>query len=328
MKKLFGLLLLLLVLGGIAYYLVQTREDKVSYDLSDSEFALKSKEDIYKIHLTYKNRPTVKLEKVNGLWMYNEKYVANELVVNNLITVFTRAKVDYIPPISMVNTIYNDIGIFGIKVDIFDKGDKNIKSFYIGGNNMDESATFFLMKGEKQPYAMHLSGMDGNLRDRFLLEDGEWRDRTIFGYKPKDVKSVTVVYPKQKTISFKITKGKDNFTVEPFYKTTKKIDRKVNVRTVENYLVDLEEKISEAIISDYEKRDSLDNLLPYCIIEVEKNDGDSRKVKLIPMKDKLQRGFGGVESKRFFALVDDGDLFLTQERVIKVFFRAYDHFFE
>ncbi|MEZ4906912.1 MAG: hypothetical protein R2771_04545 [Saprospiraceae bacterium] len=101
------LLLILIVLGGLTWYLTNnksTNQDN-SYDFSYREFPIENTDDIGKIMLYQRNGTTVKLERDGDKWKVNDKYIADRLMINNLLSVIKNIRIDYVPPDAAVKNI-------------------------------------------------------------------------------------------------------------------------------------------------------------------------------------------------------------------------------
>ena len=125
--------------------------------------------------------------------------------------------IKYIPPKKAEEHIFWDIAANGVQVDIFDRSDKLMKSYFVGGANLDESGTHALMNGSKQPFVVHMPTMDGSIRARFTLTPDDWRDRHFVPFNSEDIESLEVEYHKQKSQSFKITRNEDQLAVDAKY---------------------------------------------------------------------------------------------------------------
>ena len=89
----------------------------------------------------------------------------------------------------------------GIKVEIYDRQDELIKTYYVGGAPPDERGTYMMLEGFEQPYVAHIPGWDGNLRFRYNLVGDEWRSRILFPGELEEIESVSIAYPRQRSKS-------------------------------------------------------------------------------------------------------------------------------
>ena len=93
-------------------------------------------------------------------------------------------------PRQAVADVVKDMATEGIKVEIYAKNGKALRTFYVGGSTSDDRGTFMMMENSNEPYVMHIQGFQGMLRPRFHTDEQDWRDRFVFKLKPEDIKMV------------------------------------------------------------------------------------------------------------------------------------------
>jgi hypothetical protein len=222
-----------------------------------------------------------------------------------------------------------ELAAAGIKVEIYDRAGKNIKTYYVGGVTNDERGTVFMMENSEQPYLVHIPGFIGQLRIRYLLGDDEWRDKAIFRENPEDIEKVSVEYPQRKSESFRLDKvGEAQYRVLPYFSTTPVIRSPQRKGAAEAYLVQFESLIAEAFETQNPLRDSVRALVPFAIVQLKKKDGTEKKVTFWPVEVEYTSDTGRPFVSRYFTDVDGKDFMLTQDRVFGPIFRGYDFFFE
>ena len=143
----------------------------------------------------------------------------------------------YIPPQAAVPQAVKDLAAHGIKVELYDRNNEKLKAYYVGGMTSNERGTYMIMEEAEQPYVMHIPSWEGGLRVRYWLSDMDWEDRTIFGYKPEEINSVSVEYPRQKNKSFKLEQKGGEYLVEPYYEITPRINQSPVKGVAEAYLI-------------------------------------------------------------------------------------------
>ncbi|RMG79172.1 MAG: DUF4340 domain-containing protein, partial [Bacteroidetes bacterium] len=262
MKRTLILLLLFLVLGGAALLFMQKKEKTAHSTLlgEDRHFEIKNPDDIQKIFIAQRTGiPPVTLERAGDHWVVNKKYRARESAVNNVLEVLTTVRMESIPSRAALDNIVKELSAQGIKVEVYGKNDTPLKVFYVGGVSPDERATYFIMEGSAQPYAVEIPSMEGSLRPRFELAGDEWRDRAVFREKPENIQSLSVEYPKQRSKSFVVERKGNAWDVRPFYDITPRINAPVLQNEVEAWLLGFDALIAENFVNDYEKKDSVAN---------------------------------------------------------------------
>ena len=104
------------------------------------------------------------------------------------------------------------------RVDIYDKGNKLIKTWYIGSPTPDHLGTYMLLKQNgikgSKPYIMFKPGVYGSLDVRFFTDWTLWRSPQIFHYpNPKDILQVKLNYNQFQNESFTINQNKDEISL-------------------------------------------------------------------------------------------------------------------
>lgn len=328
MKKTLLLAALFLVLGGGAWYALNKKSQSGSRTSWDMNFAVPNTGDIYKIFLADRKGRTATLERKEDYWLYNGKARARPTAISTLLETIAKLNVWYIPPKSAENAMIRSLAAEGIKVEIYDKDNKLMKSYYVGGVTNDEHGTYMMMEGAEQPYVVHIPSFVGQLRVRYLLGDDEWTDRTIFREKPEEIQSVTVEYPQRKSESFRLEKtDKAEYFVTPFYSTTPVIRQPLRKGVPEAYLLSFEQLGAEGFETDNPLRDSVTALVPFVIVTVKKTDGEEKQVRFWPVEVQQTRE-GMPYVHRYFAEVNKSAFLLIQEGVFGPIFRGYSFFYE
>ncbi|MCB9082255.1 MAG: DUF4340 domain-containing protein [Lewinellaceae bacterium] len=333
MKRTYGFLLVFLVLGGLAVYWWLASPDTSSSLGKDRLFKVEQPEKIAKIFLAHRDGTTVTLEKKKNQWIYDGKWPARPNAIENLLDALTRIQIKYQPPRAAVANMVTDLATQGIKVEVYDVRDRLLKAYYVGGATADERGTYLIMEGAEQPYVGELAGWEGNLRFRFNLRGDDWRDKTIFAVQPKDIKRVTIEYPKQRNQSFRLERSPAGDRVTPFYELSEPSKLPLQAGRVEAFLIGFESLVAEAFENDHPRRDSLQQQVPFSVITLTHRNDSVQTVKLYPIYPELQIDpktgkalpSGGVE--RYLATTDSGDIFLVQDRVFNKILWAYAFFF-
>lgn len=327
-----GLLLILLAL--IALFLIHKKESKKSIDTYDREFAIEDDNSIGAIRIIPRDSPVLKLNREGNSWKINDKYPVRKDAIDNLLEVLTGLRIKYIPNQKASENILREMAVLGIKIDIYDKKDRKIKSYLMGGSPPDGRGTYFLMEGASQPYTMELVTLDGDVRPRFITSELDWRTRTMLDLDVSDILELTIDYPKQKNKSFKITKEEDQYYVKPLNPILEGRSRKLREKLVESYLLAYQNLTAEYIENNNPKRDSISQLLPFCDIQINLSNGDSKSMKFFPLVNLMdpnarQTDISIIQAvERYFVDCSWNDFMLVQQKFVGPYFREYDYFFE
>ncbi len=333
MKRILGLLVLLLLLCGVAYLAINwnNKKNNSTIDTYDRSFRIKDQSEIHKIFIAQKTGPPVTLKRNGDRWMVNDKYKVHENKMMRLLKVMTEMRMKYIPHPNAVPNAIKEIGLIGVKVEIYDASDNKIKTYYVGGGTADELGTYMLMEGADQPYVMDMTSYEGSIRGRYILSELEWRDKTFIAEDLENIKRVKVDYPKYKSDSFVL--NVDDQTVES--SNTSKAGEKTKAKpgSIKAYLKNMEKIGSEKLKNNYEDKDSIKALVPFMTLTVSHKKGLDNVYRFFPLEDlestrntKNVRETKGVE--RYFVDCPNGDFILAQHRLVKGLLRSIDYFKE
>jgi len=342
MKRTLVLLILFVVLGSGAYYLMQNQDKSSTTSWNEAgDFAVENIDDIHKIFIADKQNYRVLLERKNGYWTYNRKFKAKKTAVDDLLNTIKDVRMKYTTPRGAENNMRKNLATSGVKVEIYDKNDNQMKVYYVGGATANSLGTYYIMEGSTEPYVMHIPAFQGLLKGKFLKQEDDWKDLMMFGEEVEEIKSVEVEYPKQKNKSFKIDRiNGEEYSVKPFHETTPAIEKRVINAAVEKYLIGYNVLMAEAFENKNPARDSISAMVPFISIKVTDAKGGTKTARLYPVPQVDQYGnpvlstgvgMNGKQSiYRYFADYTDeyGNSFrLVQHRNFERLFWSYDYFF-
>lgn len=276
-KTLIGILILT-VLGGIAYYTsVERGTGTIKPDLHD--FAVEDTAGITKVFLADKFGQTILLERENAdEWKLNSEYKARKDLMDLLLKTIMRVEMK--APVSKQahDNIVKLLAGKSTKVEIY-KGSEKVKTYYVGDATKDNMGTYMLLEGSATPFICHIPGFTGYLTPRFLTRELEWRDTEIFDYHLAEMAEVELTFHQNPERSFKITHSEDR-TVELF-KTYPEVQRVESMDTVfvKRYMVGFRNIRFEGIQPYDEGRvDSIVNSPPYFTLRVRNRNGQEHTV--------------------------------------------------
>lgn len=333
------LLFLFLVLGGAAiWYLYQPEDEKTTLAGADRRFAVEDISQVHKIFIADREGNRSTLERQGKHWVYDGKYKARPTVMEPLLEAIQRIQVRYKPPKAAVDNMVRALATQGLKVELYDKSNKLIKAYYLGGATADERGAFAIIEGADQPYVVDLPAWEGNITVRYSRRGDEWRDKMLFAHELEDIQSVAIEYPRQRNESFRLEAGSDGYEVKPFYDITPEIRRPYREGSAETFLMTFEKLSAEEFVNNHSDRDSILQLLPFSIITLVTKQGDTTQVKLYPVipetyvTQDVQTGefvrAGGGEIERYYANLNEQDLLIAQHLLLQKVFWGYRSFFK
>ena len=234
-------------LAGLAAFVLMGRNSN-TIGGSNSDFKLQNPEEVSRIFIGDRDNNSVNLTKQSdGTWLVNDKYTARQGAIDLLFETATKIGVRDVVADAAVPTVYKEFQEKGIFARFYDKKGKIVKAYQIGDKTGDGLGTNMMMEGAEQPFIVHIPIWEGHLTPRFMTNEKDWRDRAVFNIKPDDIESVSVEYQNQRLHSFSLTRNGSEFSIEPFYNTTPKINKPINQAAAQQYFTKFANIKAEAI---------------------------------------------------------------------------------
>ena len=332
MKKNYLLLILFLFLGGATVWYLTTKNDKAAKSTItwDRDFAVKNVEDIQKIFIAKRTGATYTLTRgANNYWRVNGQHNVLPNIMEGLLQTISNVTMKYLPTQDAIPVIVKDMAARAIKVEIYGKDDELLKAYYVGGIGTDGESTYFIMENSDNPIACEIPQLVGDIGSRYDFNGDEWRDKGIFEYRPEEIQALSIEYPKQRNKSFKIERKGNGFDVQPFYDNVAPLNRRVVNGKVEGFLMGFKKLPAESFENGYAKKDSIRNMIPFCVISITDTKGETRIAAFYPRSKATQQGLKtSKQIQRYFVDMNTGDWMLAQHLTFKKTFWSYEAFFE
>lgn len=336
MKKTLLYVLLLLVFAlGVWYFIFR---DTNPFGGSDSAFTIRDTAAIGKIFLSRTDGQSVTLERSAGGWIVNGNYPVLPYAINNLLTTLNRQEAQSPVSVKAHNAVVTSLAGNSIKVEVYDRSDKKMRVFYVGGEATDLDGTYMLMEGASRPYVVTISAFTGYLTPRYSTELAQWRDRTIFNIAPGDIRSVAVKYFQDTLNSFTVQQDKDG-KVSVALNPVLRLDQPLNEKRVRDFLGFFRNINCESFMNGLEGMDTvLRTVPPKATIDLTDKDGktthvlvywrplDRRSKNLLTPKPGQPEEF---DADRLYAVIHDGkDTVGIQNYVFDKIFRRGFQFYQ
>jgi hypothetical protein len=217
MKKNRLAIVLVIMLSSASFWLIQNNR-KGTINKAMRDFAVADTSTINKIFLADKEGNQITLErKTNEPWMLNGKYLARPDVVQNLLETIKRLDVKEPVSKSASDNIIKRLAAKAVRCEIF-QNNKLAKAYYVGTETPDQLGTYMVMinpetmKAMERPFIIWITGFNGYLTTRYLTNEKEWRDRTVFQYNPADIINVKLEAPYNPENNYELTiNGNNNY---------------------------------------------------------------------------------------------------------------------
>lgn len=334
MKKMLFLGMLLLLVA-IVFYFFKDR-NKSTLQTKDSNFAIADTAAIQKIFIADKGDKEILLERKSvGYWTVNNRYKARPGSMGILLETIKRIRPLYPVARAAHNNVIKNLASEARKVEIYTQNNEEpAKTYYIGGTTLDRKGNFMLMEGAEQPYAVHIPGFVGYFSGRFILEEELWRDRTVFSYRPEEIKSITLTYPMEPEKSFHL--AVINEQQVGLYKLQQAETQKpipLQPAAALNYLQAYRFLACEAFNNDFTHKDSLLQQAKKNILTVENKKGVKKSIDIyyMPVNKRSKTQFDKEGNRvlydvdRYYAIMNDGkDHILIQQYVFGKVLKTYN----
>lgn len=304
---------------------------------SETDFAVADTASITKIFLADAGDRQVLLErKSKDHWTVETDYKARPDAINTLLKTIKRLRVKRPVSHSAMNNVVTELAAKHTKVEIYTKNsNKPAKVYYIGGVTLDNRSNHMLLEGAENPYVVHIPGFSGYLSVRYFLDKEEWRDRSVFKLKPKDIAFIEVNYPDKPEDSFRISpKNLESYSISRLDGSSSS-NVAIDTKAAYDYLSFYRNLNLESYVNDYSFREEIKDFKPLAQIGVQPKKGDLKTMVIYRMpvnKRSKGRVTAGGEVKeydpdRFYAYINDGkDFIVIQNYVFGKVLRDYDYF--
>ena len=290
-----------------------TRTDRRDFSIADTS-------TVVEVTLASKAPEIAVLNRQNeNSWIVNGKYKARKSGIFYLLQTLQRMEIAHPVPLSMRDNVIGNLAVKGIKVEVQLKNGKE-KIIYVGSENKELTATFMMLKGGIEPYAVHIPGFKGYLSGRFFTQEYLWRDKTVINYDNRNISSVQMQYynVNQKDESFEITKTNMGYQLSNF-ETKEMIQH--NPKALETYIASFRKLYAESFVTGTLNTDSLIKTQPLFTLTVTTIDNQSTAIKVFNKKAKKTIYVDGditmQDPERMFAFVNNEDWMVIQTNTFK-----------
>jgi len=311
-KNLISIALILCL--GISAYLLNNKENSITRT-DRRDFSIADTSEVVKVILTSKAPETAILDRVNeNLWTINENYKARKSGIFYLLKTLQRMEIAHPVPLSMRDNVLGNLAVKGIKVQVFLKNGEE-KTIYVGGENQELTATFMMLQGATDPYAVHIPGFQGYLSSRFFTQEYIWRDKTVMNYDNRNIASIHMQYHdiNEKNESFQIEYIDEGYQLSAFNSET---IIEANSKKMESYIASFRKLYAESFVSGTLNTDSLLQTNPIFDLTVSTIDKQNTHIKVFHKKAAKDTYVDGDitmrDPERMYALVNSEDWMVIQ----------------
>lgn len=289
MKKNLVLLLILVVLGGLAYTLYSSNDKSTISSNQFTDFAIEDTSSVSKIIIVDKVTGTVTLsrDREKGIWLLDGKYRAKDQSVEICLQAIKNVVIRGNVPKNMHKTIISKAAGSGKKIEIYTDDSKVPEKIWISaGNTSDHHGDYFILQIpgvgiSPEPFMVDMPMFAGFLTARFHTEFNDWRYSGIFNYPNLGFKSITVEETAAPQNSFSLDwDGSEGFLLKTF--PIGNPLENVNLSNAKDYLLRYKKIHLETFnthLTEHET-DSILNKIPDWKVSVTGNDNETKTLSM------------------------------------------------
>jgi hypothetical protein len=154
---------------------------------------------------------SVQLSFTNSRWMVNEKYPADNRMIQVLFATLQQAEPKRPVASSVDDSLSHMLDQFGTKVSLY-SGQELVKSFTAGGN-AGKTQSYF-KNDDGRVYIVTIPGYKVYVSGIFELDESGFRDKYVFAFNWRNFKSLKAEFSEKPAENFQISLGKEFFTIE------------------------------------------------------------------------------------------------------------------
>lgn len=316
---------LIICLAITAYFYNQSQNSTIRTDRRD--FSIADTSQVSLIRITSKAPEIVLLTRIDiQNWSVNEKYKANKSAMYYLLKTLSRMEIAYPVPLSLRDNVIGNLAVKGLKVDVRMK-DGSGKTFYVGSENKELTASYMMLKNASEPYAIHIPGFRGYLSSRFFTNEYLWRDKKIMNYETQAITAIKMKYSTEdhKNESFKIHFNDDSYRLTSML-TNEELSS--NPMKVNAYKTSFQKLYAEAFVMLPLNKDSLRSSEPIFNLTVE-TAKEKTSLKVFHKKAHTERSASEqtiYDPERLYAYVNDNDWMIIQKNTFENVIKSLEDF--
>lgn len=191
-KQIVLVVVLLAVLGGLAWLSLNKGDQKTSVQELDVDFAVRDTANINKIFIADKSGNKYLLTRTSKTtWLINNHIVASPPIVNALLEVIRDVDMKRPCTANERPEVIKQLSAEHLKVEIYVK-DELVRSYYLGAVTIDHLGNYIMMTDAQDPYVGHIPGFEGYIDIRYKVDSVDWRSTKAYHGSPNSIRRLTL----------------------------------------------------------------------------------------------------------------------------------------
>ncbi len=333
MNKNLILLFVLAILGAFIYWQYTRNRKDTFADNEHTQFAVPDAQQIGRIFIADRSNSAILLEKKADNWIFTDKntgksYPANTGAIHTLLQTVQNIRSRSPVAKPAIANVVQQLASKAKKVEIYDKNNTLLRTYYVGGSANGGEGTFMIMDKSETPYVVYYPNWVGTLDTRYDMNQTTWRDRAIFRVQPQNLEWVEIDYQvaAQSQHSFRINaNGEQTFSVKALAGINK--NEAVNNNNALQFIKNFDFVGAESFILDKNLIDSIQKIPPFAVVRYQEKGAAAKNFTLYPLKmlisDKPRD-----QLARYFIKNDADDYFLAQHGTMNKIMWSYEFFYQ
>ena len=158
------------------------------------------------------SKENIELKKIEGIWMLNNKFKAEQNIVKILLSILKDAEISRKVPRSQVEQTAKLLKEKGYRIEIF--GDGNVMTSFYAAGNENKTVSYVMSIEENEPFIMSIPGYGSYVAGIFEIPANDWRDRLILSTNWRTLQKLNIQYTEYPELDFTIKFNFNFLTVE------------------------------------------------------------------------------------------------------------------
>ena len=322
MKKKAGIIILLLVvLGGLAWYALQLNSEQGGSDTRAFNFKIEDTTSVTRIQITDAFGQQFTLVKKDNTWTDVKGGCISQSNVSLILEALNKIEFKGYLAKNAEKRFTELMATSHIKVEIEQDGEWT-KTWYLGPATPDHYGQIMLLETAEDgkssiPVMMKIAGINGVIDPRFFADPRQWACTEIMALQMDDIKSVKAKFQKEPYRNFEIVRKGNQFRVTQNGVALPYIDTTNVFRYLQGFQkIHFEQK--NFTLSDRQV-DSVKKSTAFCVLDVRtKYENIHLKMYRIKSQEEQRNEFGqlvNMDMNSFWCELPDGDLVKCQYHV-------------
>tara|TARA_R110002072_G_scaffold192413_2_gene349443 strand:+ start:2726 stop:3778 length:1053 start_codon:yes stop_codon:yes gene_type:complete len=334
MKKLFTLIISLIVLSLLGYYIFQLNQNKGKSDTKLIEFSISNTETIDKVIITEPSGYVFELKREGGVWTDKNGGCINQESAGFILSAIKTIEFKGYLPNNALEDQKLKMASSHIKVEIFENGEWS-KTWFIGDATQDHYGQIMQLDSRQAgksdyPVIMKLKGLNGFISPTFFADPRKWMCTKVFSLDISEIAKVDVKMNEEPERSFSVVNKGSSFDVFQQGEALENVDTAMVYRYLNSYKK-IHYNKANYVLSPMQI-DSLKKTTPFAVLTVDETNGNSTRIKCFRIQlkevkqDKSFVDYHDTDADHFWVELPSGQIVKCQYHVFNPLLLGHIYF--